>query len=680
MAVVTSSVKSEFDELTRKISKVESLRHQLEILDVTGFEADARLISSKLHDVDSLPQVERELNALRRKIKIRSLQRVSDEKRSGVSRTQQMKAVKRHHRNIERNIRDLKQLIEKKRRVSVKKQLTKEQLHFIKDVPTLERQFALLKSDFRKHLGPRNIKVDTGVGMVVNYQFDDFIAAIKAELTHRLRKKELLMDAKLQADLAAHKKVFVNRYKELVKRFHQRYKESAAKKLKSEVQLKFEEALKKSLDMEKQKLVDVLLRKGAQKLANERKLMAMRLRRYYEKQYRRRKNQLVAQMRHDVDSTRRKSARQRTALDKECRSLHARRADLGRENKKLMEKFAWLRQKNVHQLHAVQKDEQDAIDAARRQAAIYLQHYQQKFDAKFARKRARLQQLSDSLKEREKKMAVHEELIQGAVAQEKDAVERKLRLRAVIFRRKKEWLQAQKERLRKNLALERVALQERFKHIKEKEDAHVRKSEEKISAKLAQERARIRQHGWDIFASLSREKAELVRHKQRLSARYVRKLNDLKTRIATLKKQEELLVSKNNQIRTTLTKEHAALQNKISKVKKDEQNLLQLIQQQAERKVEGYKQELHDDFERKKVLLKKEYDLELRSKLSMMRKSNEKSIALELKRREQQLRKALEKSYAQKLARQLKQKSQELAQKKQELETQIVANAKKLFV
>ncbi|MBI4153175.1 hypothetical protein HY497_01510 [Candidatus Woesearchaeota archaeon] len=677
---ITSNVTSEFDELTRKISKLESLRHQLEILDTTGFEAEARLISSKLHDVDSLPQVERDLNALRRKIKIRNLQRVSDEKRSTVNHKQQIKALKRHHQNIERNIRNLKQLIEKKRKISIKKQLTKEQLKFVKDVPTLERQFSLLRRDFKKHISPRNVKVDTGVGMVVNYQFDDFIAAIKAELTHRLRKKELLMDAKLKADLAAHKKIFVSRYKELVKKFHQRYKESAAKKLKKEVQLKFEEALKRSLDKEKQTLVDALLKKGAQKLANERKLMAMRLRNYYEKEYQHRKEQLLARLEHDVETIRRKSAQQRSTLDKECSSLKERKAAVAQENKALMEKLARLRQKSEREVHVIRKDEQDAIDAARGQAEIYLQHYKQKLDAKFARKKVRLQQLSGSLKEREKKMTMHNELIQVAVGQEKAAVERKMRLRAVFFRRKKEWLQAQKKRLRKSLAQERVALQEKVRRMEGKEDAHVHVLEQKISSKLDQERARIRHHGWDIFASLSKEKAQLIRHKQMLSARYVRKSNDLKHRIAILKKQEQLLVSRNTKIRVTLNKEHAALQRKLSKVRGDEQNLLRLIQQQVERKVAEHRQELSDHFEREKALLRKEYDAELRSKLALIRKSHEKSISLELKRRERQLRKMLERSYEQKLALQLKQKSQELDRKRQELETQIVANAKKLFV
>ena len=64
-------VELEFKQLSKKVGKLESLKHELEVLDTRGFEPDVQFIKSKLHDVDGIPQIEHKLKELHNKIKKR---------------------------------------------------------------------------------------------------------------------------------------------------------------------------------------------------------------------------------------------------------------------------------------------------------------------------------------------------------------------------------------------------------------------------------------------------------------------------------------------------------------------------------------------------------------------------------------------------------------------------------
>jgi len=68
-----SDIKREFDEFAERISELESLRNELNSLDADGFESDVKEINSKLKDVNAIPEIKRELNSLREKIRARGL-------------------------------------------------------------------------------------------------------------------------------------------------------------------------------------------------------------------------------------------------------------------------------------------------------------------------------------------------------------------------------------------------------------------------------------------------------------------------------------------------------------------------------------------------------------------------------------------------------------------------------
>ena len=61
-------VKEEFDDFARKVSKMESLKDELEAMDTTGFEKEVRVIRAKMKNVDSTSEVERDIDKLKEKI------------------------------------------------------------------------------------------------------------------------------------------------------------------------------------------------------------------------------------------------------------------------------------------------------------------------------------------------------------------------------------------------------------------------------------------------------------------------------------------------------------------------------------------------------------------------------------------------------------------------------------
>ena len=165
-------VKKEFTNFAKKIAEIESLKQELNALNAKGFETEAKLIKSKLKDINAIPEIKKEINSLREKI---------------IHSTPSRK-------NIE-------------------------------NIPKLESEVKNLKKDFEEHTKPSKMKIDTGVGILVNSKYDDFIDEIKAELTQRLKAKEITIKNKLKANLKENKEIFAAKYANLINEFHKKYQE-----------------------------------------------------------------------------------------------------------------------------------------------------------------------------------------------------------------------------------------------------------------------------------------------------------------------------------------------------------------------------------------------------------------------------------------------------------------------
>tara|TARA_B100001971_G_C18037854_1_gene456022 strand:- start:1 stop:831 length:831 start_codon:yes stop_codon:yes gene_type:complete len=189
---------------------------------------------------------------------------------------------------MEEKIAELEEKVSRKKQLSKKevedvksiakiKQLSKKEFGKIKGIPELENQLKDLKKDFEEHTKASKVKIDTGVGILVDSKYDDFISEIKAELTERLEVKEMTINNKLKANLKEQKERFAEQYTNLTNEFHQKYKEKVKEELKKDIKEKFKQILERKLAIEKNKITDSLIKEHTKKLHDDRKKMIAKL-------------------------------------------------------------------------------------------------------------------------------------------------------------------------------------------------------------------------------------------------------------------------------------------------------------------------------------------------------------------------------------------------------------------
>src|SRR3989344_3149410 len=108
-----AEVEKEFNVLTHKIAQLESFRHELDSLDTKGFDTEAKLIRSQLHDVNAIPTVSHELVELRKKIKERHAEKENFEKASTAHRTK-TQDLERYQKALEKKIAGLEHSLKTK--------------------------------------------------------------------------------------------------------------------------------------------------------------------------------------------------------------------------------------------------------------------------------------------------------------------------------------------------------------------------------------------------------------------------------------------------------------------------------------------------------------------------------------------------------------------------------------
>tara|TARA_Y100000310_G_C20612218_1_gene778622 strand:- start:390 stop:1577 length:1188 start_codon:yes stop_codon:yes gene_type:complete len=255
-------IKEEFNDFAKGIERLESLRAELNSLDTTGFNPEVRMIKSKLRDIGAIPQIVRELNSLKGKIEVGKVRQKTVNPRV----LKQSKKLRKESEVLKRKISKIERKIDKKK-------LSPNQKKHIKQIPKLDAELKNLRSKFTRHTKNMKVKIDSGVGVLVDTRFDDFIMNIKGELTKRIKEKEFSMDAQLKADIQSREKLLSSRYSDLVKEFHNKYKAKVHEDLKREVRKNFNDMLNKKLNSEERKLVDKLIKENIRRLSSERKRM-----------------------------------------------------------------------------------------------------------------------------------------------------------------------------------------------------------------------------------------------------------------------------------------------------------------------------------------------------------------------------------------------------------------------
>jgi len=313
-----AQIQKEFNEFAEKIARLESLKHELDALDTKGFETEVKLIRAKLKDIGEIPSISRDIAELKRKVERKYAKAV--DVGSG----------------LKRKISHLEREIEERKRIACTKQLSGKEVGDVKDIPKLEGELHRLKKSFDEHLTTRKVKIDTGVGLLVDSKFDDFIKELKADLTEKLREEEKFLkeeeNLRLKSDLEKRKELFAekgaeienknkneelmlkvelgkekqklenkkktvaemlkkrqqefsDKYAEFVRKTHENYKKKAETDLKSEIRRRFNAELKKKINVMKAKVVEEtkksallsLMRENQKKLGFETKKTARKI-------------------------------------------------------------------------------------------------------------------------------------------------------------------------------------------------------------------------------------------------------------------------------------------------------------------------------------------------------------------------------------------------------------------
>lgn len=180
----SSMNRKDFEAFKFGVQRLKELKEEFDSLDTRGFSKEAQRIRSKLNNVSEIPNIERELRELKLKI------------------NKKYRPQKKRRNFIKRDIEDIKE-----------------------DIPELKEEIKKLS----KRVGTSRKKetsIDSGVGNLVDVEFNTFLSDVKNSLSGRIRNREKEIDDTLKIDLQKRDQKFRNKYADLVREFNKKQRES----------------------------------------------------------------------------------------------------------------------------------------------------------------------------------------------------------------------------------------------------------------------------------------------------------------------------------------------------------------------------------------------------------------------------------------------------------------------
>lgn len=559
-------IKKEFEAFAAKVSQLELLRTELHALNTKGFENEVRLIQAKLHDVNALAEVKRDIEVLRRKIDQKAVSHAGETKIHTVlfSTSRELKG---ETNSLKRRILELEKILEKKKRISVKKQLSSHEVEFVRDIPHLERELKILRETFENHMKVQHMKVDSGVGQLVDTHFDEFLSSIKGELTQKLKEKQMNMNAELKQDLQTREAAFAHRYKELVEEFHEKYRKKVHSELQREVRLHFEQQLRARLEQERKLIVASLIRENIARLADERKHLVHAL----ENDYRRKEQHLKQLLMNKHLKVGSELAEKRRIVEKQLIHLRKQEAELARTKDGLEERArkehanslrkaeAMMRQKRIFAERAlVLEREKHALEQEYRARAGALQRSigSQKLVLDRRAKAAHAAQMKRLMKERAlllKRVADHEKELAQLTAKSTSRYKEQVASYKARYAREHARVRKEHALLHKKLGImkaqERAILKEATLRMQEELQAHVSDNDKEFAKRVEELKSRTRDELQKQIELMKQENeaavAREVQKKETLIRTRLEQEYEQKLAAAVAKKEEELRLKKN---------------------------------------------------------------------------------------------------------------------------------------
>lgn len=260
--------KTDFETFKFGVQRLKELGNELNSLDTRGFSKEAQTIRSKLKNVSEIPTIEKKLKELRAKIR----GKYKPKKRKGPS----TKKV------LDEGLDDIQEEITKLRRSRKE------------DMSDIKEQLKKLKSSKKK---PSSLPVDSGVDVLVDTNFNDFLVSVKKSLSDRIKSRESDMDEVLRIDLQKRDLKYKKKAGDLLKDFGKR-----KKKLEMDFKKKYNQKVESTLHKEVAEKFNKIIR---DKLAREKvelgKVYKQQLREHAQMELEKKKQELDSQMQKKKD-------------------------------------------------------------------------------------------------------------------------------------------------------------------------------------------------------------------------------------------------------------------------------------------------------------------------------------------------------------------------------------------
>src|SRR4030042_4530592 len=250
-------IKQDLELFAKGVERLKGLGSELNSLDTRGFYKEEQEIKTRLKNVSDIPLIENQIKNLRAKINYKykpkqkrksyykSMAREIEKLREEVKRKKPaLYGVKREIKEIAEKIgkkkpefcagfrSELKEIKEKMPRIEGG---IKEIKGIKETVPKIEEKVKELSRKFRGG----HVNVDSGVGVLVDAKFNNFLNEVKSALSERVKEREKEADDILKGDLQEREDEFRGRYEELVREFN-----DGKRKIEEEFNKKYKKKLK----------------------------------------------------------------------------------------------------------------------------------------------------------------------------------------------------------------------------------------------------------------------------------------------------------------------------------------------------------------------------------------------------------------------------------------------------
>ncbi|PIN91888.1 hypothetical protein COU56_04405 [Candidatus Pacearchaeota archaeon CG10_big_fil_rev_8_21_14_0_10_31_9] len=223
-------LRGNFYSFQKKTARLEELRRELQSLQskgvTRGFEKEVGLISSRLKDTTSIPELEGEMRSLRQKIK----------NKHEIKRKSPIKLIEKKVSNIGSEVE------------GTTKQLKSEMEGTTKQLKSEIKNLKLKIDESLEKSG----HIDSEVGLKVDESFQNFIKEIKLDLSEKVKNKEKELNESLKRDLAVRRVDLDVKYRNMQEDLEKNYQKKMqdVDLLKKELKNRYQQKLKDELDTE----------------------------------------------------------------------------------------------------------------------------------------------------------------------------------------------------------------------------------------------------------------------------------------------------------------------------------------------------------------------------------------------------------------------------------------------